>query len=65
MTNYQISKDILKSISHDAKSTYRGDKPAIRQVINDSADAICKSGHLTEHEQQLLHNYACKLHPKD
>jgi hypothetical protein len=65
MTKYQSAKDLLKSIAYDAKSNHRGDKPAIRQVINDSADSICRSGELTEYEQNLLHNYACTLHPKD
>jgi len=63
MTNYQLAKSTLKSISLDAKSTFRNDLPAIRQTINDSADSICKGLNLSEHERNLLSNYACKLHP--
>ena len=65
MTNYQIAKNTLLWISRDSKSQYNGDKPAIRQIINDSCDQICRDGILTYYQQNLLHNYACTLHPKD
>ena len=69
MTKYQIAKNILRGIAYDAKSEHSRDKPAIRQIINDGADLICKGyigpGDLTEYQQNLLHNYACTLHPKD
>ena len=69
MSKYQIAKNILRGIAYDAKSEHRGDKPCIRQIINDSADQICRGylgyGDLSEYQKNLLHNYACKLHPKD
>lgn len=64
MTRYQIAKSVLRGIAYDAKSEHSGDKPAIRQIINDSADQLGRNN-LTDHEKNLLANYACKLHPKD
>jgi hypothetical protein len=64
MTNYQRAKDMLRAHSEWAKAQFRSDKPAIRQVINDYADAICKDMNLSEYKRDLLSNYACKLHPK-
>lgn len=64
MTNYKIAKSTLCGIAYDAKNQHRGDKPMIRQIINDSADSICRDLRLTERERDLLANYACKLHPK-
>lgn len=63
MTNLQTAKSILKSVALDAKSQHRNDKPAIRQIINDTADSICKDMNLTEKQRDSLANYACKLHP--
>ena len=65
MTQYQIAKATLKSVSLDAKAEFRNDKPAIRQIINDTADSICKDLQLSDYHRDLLANYACKLHPKD
>jgi hypothetical protein len=65
MTSYQISKSVLKCIAYDARSKYRNDLPKIRQVINDSMDAIGRDCKLTEHEMDSLANYACKLHPEN
>lgn len=65
LTNYQIAKSILKTVSYDAKGNHRGDKPMIRQIINDTADGICRDYNFSEHYRNLLSNYACKLHPKD
>lgn len=67
MTKYQQAKQQLKELSNKAKEQFGTDKPAIRQCINDNCDAICKDNlynGLTEYQQSLLHNYACKLHPK-
>ena len=64
MTRYQISKSVLKSVAYDAKSAHRNDLTMIRQIINDSIDAICRGNKLTEYQSALLANYACKLHPK-
>ena len=68
-TKYSIAKNILLGISRDAKSEHRGDKPMIRMIINDSCDQICRGylghGDLTDCQQNLLHRYACTLHPKD
>ena len=63
-TEYQIAKRTLKCVSMDAKSEFRTDKPAIRMVINDTCDAICKDLRLSDYHRRLLENYACKLHPK-
>jgi len=63
ITNYKIAKDTLKSISLEAKSEFRNDKPAVRQIINDSVDSISRDLNLTNRERDLLSNYACKLHP--
>jgi hypothetical protein len=63
-TTYQIAKAILKGAANDIKSTHRNDKPMIRQYINDTLDDICKGMGLSEYQQSLLANYACKLHPK-
>ena len=64
MTNYQIAKRTLLTIALDAKSQYRNDKPAIRQIINDSTHEVCRDLDLSEYQQNLVHNYACELHPK-
>jgi hypothetical protein len=64
-TEYQTAKKTLKWVSLDAKSEYRGDSPAIRMIINDTCDAICKDLRLSDYHHRLLDNYSCKLHPKD
>jgi hypothetical protein len=64
-TEYQIAKKMLKCVSLDAKSEYRGDLPAIRMIINDTCDSICKDLRLSDYYRGLLGNYACTLHPKD
>lgn len=63
MTIYQNAKNMLRSHAEYVKVQYRGDKPAIRQSINDYTDSICKDFNLTEYQRNLLSNYACKLHP--
>lgn len=62
MTNYQQAKEELKRIANHVKKHYPSDKPLQRQCINDNAYFL--SCNLTEHEKNLLDNYACKLHPK-
>ncbi len=64
-TNYQQAKDQLKHASKVIKKDFGTDKPAIRMYINDTCDCICKdyTYRLTEYQQNLLHNYACTLHP--
>lgn len=53
ITNYKIAKETLKSISLEAKSEFRNDKPAIRQIINDSHDSISRDLNLTNRERDL------------
>lgn len=65
MTNYQIAKSTLKSVSLDAKAQYRNDKPMVRMIINDTADSTSKDLKLNDYQRDLLSNYACKLHPKN
>ena len=65
MTNYQITKSMLRSHAEYVKVQYRGDKPAIRQSINDYTDMISKDYNLSDYQRDLLSNYACKLHPKN
>lgn len=65
MTNYKQAKIELKRIAILAKDSNPRDKPMIRMMINDHADYLCKTGKLTEYQQNLLSNYACALHPKD
>lgn len=65
MTQYQIAKTMLRSHSEYVSVQYRGDKPAIRQSINDYADSISKDYDLSDYQTNLLSNYACTLHPKN
>jgi len=63
-TNYQQAKSQLKHASKVIKKDFGTDKPAIRMHINDTCDTIYKDYYrLTEYQQNLLHNYACTLHP--
>ena len=64
-TTYQIAKQTLKWVSMDAKSKFPTDKPAVRAIINDTCDAICKDLRLSDYHRGLLENYSCELHPKD
>ena len=65
MTNYQNAKSKLRANAEYSKVQFRGDKPAIRQAINDYCDFISRDYSLSEYQRNLLANYACKLHPKD
>lgn len=63
MTNYQQAKQQLKEIATTARQSFKNDKPAQRQAINDSADMICRELNLSEANRNRLAEYACKLHP--
>jgi hypothetical protein len=65
MTNYQEAKDKLRSYAQWTKARFRNDKPAIREAINIHTHELASDFDLTEHKKNLLHNYACALHPKD
>lgn len=67
MTNYQIAKDQLKCHAKQIKQFFKSDKPAVRQSINDYADALCKDSSLalSDHKKSLLHDFAASLHPKN
>ena len=64
---YKKAKEVLKGTADMAKSQFSSDKPMIREIINGSADDICKDRYfnLSEDQKNLLHNYACTLHPKE
>ena len=64
-TDYQTAKSKLQAYSDWIKAFAGNDKPMIKQGINDHADMLCKDFQLTEHQRNLLANYACKLHPKE
>tara|TARA_B100001146_G_C16161175_1_gene425728 strand:+ start:484 stop:684 length:201 start_codon:yes stop_codon:yes gene_type:complete len=61
-TLYQFAKEQLKEIAIYAKKKHPNDKPAVRQIINDSTHSICIENDLSEYKSGLLHNYACTLH---
>lgn len=65
LTKYQEVKTMLRSNAEYVKVLFRGDKPMIRQCINDYADSISKDYNLSDYQRNLLSNYACKLHPKN
>lgn len=62
MTNYQSSKSMLRAHSEYVKVQFIGDKPAIRESINDYAYMISKDYDLSNYQRNLLANYACTLH---
>ena len=64
-TTYQQAKTDLKEIADTAKIEYKKDLPAIRMIINDSVDMLCKVYQFSDYYRNLLSNYACTLHPKD
>ena len=63
-TIYQKAKIELKAVAQEAKKQYANDKPAIRQIINDYTDYLCKDLRLSDYQKNLLENYSCTLHPK-
>ena len=65
ITQYQQAKQDLKTISQSAKNQFPNDEPAIRQIINDSANDLILTYDLSEHQIILLSNYAGTLHPKN
>ena len=65
MTKYQETKTMLRSYAEYVSVQFKGDAPAIRQSINDYTDSICKDYDLSDYQRNLLHNYACTLHPKN
>jgi hypothetical protein len=70
---YQQAKTHLKNASVLYKNSYKGDKPAIRQAINNTLDSIIKdtincprlrvSEAKREQYRNWLSDYACTLHP--
>jgi hypothetical protein len=67
-------KAVLKQTAIDAKSTYKNDKPAQRQAINDTLDYMIREINLLALNETItrkaqiqitnwLTNCACKLHP--
>jgi len=64
-SNYKLAKAKLRAYSEWVKVFYGNDKPAIREAINIKTHEQAKEWDLTEHKTNLLHNYACTLHPKD
>jgi hypothetical protein len=63
ISKYKQAKQMLKNIANEYKEIFKNDKPAMRQLINDSVDAYSSWFNLSEHQTNLLSNYACKLHP--
>jgi len=63
-TNYQEAKKELKFIADFAKKEYKNDLPAVRTYINDSVNWVSDNYDLSNYKNSLLHDYACKLHPK-
>jgi len=60
---YQTAKESLKETAKEVKQNFKTDKPLIRMTINDTVDSLSKDLNLSEHQRNLLSNYACKLHP--
>jgi uncharacterized protein YpuA (DUF1002 family) len=65
ISNYQQAKNALKNVANRLKENHPTDKPMIRQGINDFTNYLFRDYNLTEHQRNLLSNYACKLHPKN
>jgi PIN domain nuclease of toxin-antitoxin system len=63
MTQYQEAKDYLRVIAQQAKKKHPTDRPMVRQIINDTADFLCKDYQFSEYNRNLLAKFACKLHP--
>lgn len=65
ISNYQKAKQTLKNEAIEYKKVIKNDIPLIRMNINDDVDFISKHLNLSEHQRNLLSNYACTLHPKN
>ena len=63
ITKYKQAKNELKLISNWAKELHVDDKPIVRMLINDNCYYLCKEYNLSDKKQNLLHDYACVLHP--
>ena len=61
-TIYQQAKATLTQIAKEVKTLRPSDKPYCRQVINDSADKLCKDNQFTEQQRNWLHTHAANLH---
>jgi len=62
-SNYQQAKKELKIFSKEVKQEFKGDKPAIRQGLNDKAHYLISERNLSKHQTMLLQSFTCKLHP--
>ena len=65
ISKYQQAKKILKNLANEYKEIFKDDKPAQREIINNSIDVYCSWFNLSDYQRDLLSNYACKLHPKN
>ena len=65
LSKYQQAKNDLKETAKWIKDEKPNDKPMIRQIINDCTNSLFRDYDLSEHQRNLLSNYACKLHPKN
>ena len=63
VSNYQRAKIELKNVSIAAKKRFKNDKPAINETINVNAYFLESKYSLSDYQIELLHNYACTLHP--
>jgi hypothetical protein len=69
MTFHQSAKSELKETAKYMRITYKTDKPAQRQVINDKADELSRKYWRHYSEKQAanlsnhLHSFAASLHP--
>jgi hypothetical protein len=64
-SEYIHLKKLLLDFSNEVKKTANGDKPLIRQSINDYCDYLFKNSNIKDHQKKWLSNYVCTLHPKD
>ena len=73
LTAYQTAKIELKAFAQYINENFAHDKPLCRHEINWYAQYLCinfkqlkncESREVRMFEERL-HNYACKLHPKD
>lgn len=67
--NYQQAKAQLKDIKKIVRINYKDDKPAQRQILNDTADSLSREfwreyeGKMLELRISQLHNFTAQLHP--
>ena len=73
LTQYQTTKIELKNFAKEIITKFPNDKPLCREEINILTHSLCQTfKQLKNYEsrevrmfEERLHNYACKLHPKD